>query len=186
MKTPRPSHRGKATRHGLLLLAACLLCAWPVRLRAHDGPPYAVIVDKPVGPCVLSVWADPDVGVGTFFVILEPPPGGNLPDDIKVTVAVRPASGRLPEASYTAAREALRNRVQYKAEAQFDAQEIWSVRVVLESASGGGEISTEVEVTPPGLGRWDVLLYLFPFVAVGALWVRALLYRRKRRRASVG
>jgi len=186
MKTPRLHYYVKATRPRLLLLVAGLLCAWPLRVHAHDGPPYAVLVDKPVGPCMVSVWADPDVGTGTFFIILEPPPDGTLPDDLKITLAVQPASGRLPEARYAAAREALRNRVQYKAEVQFDAQEVWRVRVMLESARGGGELATEVEVTPPGLGRWDLLLYLFPFVAVGALWVRALLYRRKRRKVSAG
>jgi hypothetical protein len=186
MRTPRSLHHFKSTRTGLLLLAAVLLCAWPLRVPAHDGPPYAVLIDKPVGPCVISLWADPDVGIGTFFIILEPPPNGLIPDDVKVTVLVQPASGRLPEARYTAAREALRNQVQYRAEVQFDAPEIWLVRVMLESARGGGEISTEVEATPPGLGRWGILLYLFPFVVIGALWVRAILYRRKRRQVSTG
>lgn len=168
-------------RRGLLRLAACLLCAWPVRAHAHDGPPYAILVDQRAGPCVVSVWADPDVGTGTFFIILEPPPDGAIPDDLNITLAAQPASGRLPETRYAAAREGLSRRVQYKAEVQFDAEEVWRVRVLLDSARGGGELSTEVEVTPPGLGRWDVPFYLFPFVAVGALWVRALLYRRKNR-----
>jgi hypothetical protein len=183
MKTPR-AHI-KATRLKLLLLAVALLCAWPTRLYAHDGPPYAVLVDKTVGPCMVSVWADPDIGTGTFFIILEPPPNGTIPDDIKITVAVQPVSGRLPEALYPAAREALRGQVQYRTEVQFDAQELWRVRVMLESASGSGEISTEVEPTPPGLGRWGILLYLFPFVAVGALWIRAILCRRKRRKEKL-
>lgn len=173
-------------RRGLLWLAACLLCAWPVRTRAHDGPPYAILVDQRVGPGVVSVWADPDVGTGTFFIILEPPPDGAVPDDLNVTLTAQPASGRLPEARYAAAREALSGRVQYKAEVQFDAEEMWRVRVLLDSARGGGELSTEVEVTPPGLGGWDVPFYLFPFVAVGALWVRALLHRGKRRQVPAG
>ena len=187
MKTPRSRRYFKSTGHSLLLLLAVLLCASPfLRVHAHDGPPYAILVDKPAGPSMISVWGDPDVGIGTFFIILEPPPNGTLPDDVKITLAVQPASGRLPEARYTATREALRNQVQYKAEVPFDAQEMWRVRVVLESAQGSGEISTKVEVTPPGLGGWGILLYLFPFVAVGILWARAILYRRTRRKVSAG
>jgi hypothetical protein len=189
MKTPRSPYYFNSTRHGLLLLLlACLLCACPFRrVHAHDGPPYAILVDKPAGHCcTISVWGDPDVGTGTFFIIVEPPPDGTIPDDVKITLAVQPASGRLPEARYAATREALRNQVQYKSEVQFDAQEKWRLRVLLESAQGSGEISTEVEVTPPGPGGWGILLYLFPFVAVGILWARALLYRRTRRKVSAG
>lgn len=187
MKTPRSLRYFKSTRHSLpLLLLAGLLCASPFcrRVQAHDGPPYAILVDKPAGGCMLSVWGDPDVGIGTFFIIVEPPPNGAIPDDVKITLAVQPTNGRLPEARYTATREALRNQVQYKAEVQFDAQEMWRVRVMLDSAQGSGEISTEVEVTPPGYGGWGILLYLFPFVAVGILWARAILFRRTRRKVS--
>jgi hypothetical protein len=181
MKLPRKLVKPKRLKP---LLAVVLLCAWPARLYAHDGPPYAVLVDKAAGPCVISVWADPDVGTGTFFIILEPTQNGTIPDDITITVAVQPVSGRLPEARYRAVREALRGQVQYKAEVQFDAQEHWRVRVMLDSSRGSGEVATEVEATPPGPGRWGILLYLFPFVAVSVLWIRAFLYRRKRRKAS--
>lgn len=176
--------RGFARRRlGGLLLAAWLLLACPARAFAHEGPPYPILVDKTLGPCVVSVWADPDVGTGTFFVTLEPPPGGKLPDDIRVEVGVRPASGRLPEAVYTAGREDLSGRVQYKALVPFDAEELWHVRVRLQSTQGGGEAVTDVEATPPGYGRWDLLLYLLPFVAVGLLWLRAIGRSRRRGKA---
>lgn len=186
MKTLLSLHHVKAARLKLLLLFISLLCAWPFAVHAHDGPPYAILVDKAVGPCVMSVWADPDIGTGTFFIILEPPPNGALPEDIKVRVAVQPVSGRLQEVVYLAVRESLSGQVQYKSEVQLDAQELWRVRVMIESARGSGEIATQVEATPPGVGRWGILLYLFPFVAVGVLWVRAILYRRKRREISEG
>jgi hypothetical protein len=41
-----------------------------------------------------------------------------------------------------------------------------------------------VEVTPPGYGRWDLLIYLLPFAAVGALWLRALIKGRGRGKVS--
>ncbi len=96
-------------------------------------------------------------------------------------IAVQPVSGRLPEAKHPAHRQALRNRVQYKAEVPFDAQERWRVRVLLQSARGSGEAATEVEVTPPGLGPFDLVLYLIPFLAVAFLWLRAALRRRQPR-----
>lgn len=168
------------SRLGNLLLTAGLLLAVAARADAHEGPPYPILVDKTLGPCVVSVWSDPDVGTGTFFFILEPTPGGRLPDDVRVEVGVRPTSGRLPEAVYTAEREDMSGRVQYKALVPFDAQELWRVRVSLQSSQGGGEAITDVEVTPPGYGRWDLLLYLLPFAAVGALWLRAIIRRRHR------
>jgi hypothetical protein len=172
------------TRLKRLLTAAALVLACSARASAHEGPPYPILVDKSLGPASASVWADPDVGTGTFFVILEPPDGGALPEDIKVEIAVRPADGRLAEAVHAASREDVRGRVQYKAEVPFDAQGPWRVRVMLQSPQGGGEITTDVEVTPPGLGRWDLLFYLLPFAAVGVLWLRAVVGRRRRTRDS--
>lgn len=173
-------------RLGRLLLTAGLLLAVSAHVFAHEGPPYPIIVDKTLGPCVVSVWSDPDVGTGTFFFILEPLPGGRLPDDVRVDVGVRPTSGRLPEAVYAAEREDQSGRVQFKALVPFDAEELWRVRVSLHSAQGDGETTTDVEVTPPGYGRWDMLIYLLPFAAIGALWLRAIIKGRGRGRASRG
>lgn len=152
--------------------------------RAHEGPPYPIIVDKVVGPCVVSIWGDPDVGIGTFYIILEPPEGGSIPEDIKVELGVQPVSGRLAETFHGAEREGVRGRVQYKAEVPFDSQEFWRVRLILQSSAGGGEVATDVEVTPPGYGRWDLLIYLFPFLAIGWLWLRAVLRNRSRKKAA--
>jgi hypothetical protein len=162
------------------------LLAVPKTASAHEGPPYPILVDKMIGPCLVSVWADPDVGIGTFFIILDPPPGGSLPEDITVEIGVRPVSGRLAEASYKAERENSNSRVQFKAEVPFDAQERWATRFLLKSSYGSGDAAVEVEVTPPGYGRWDLLLYLSPFLAIGFLWLKAFLRGRSRNRATPG
>jgi hypothetical protein len=169
-------------RLGRLLTSFALALACAARAGAHEGPPYPVLVDKNLGPSVASVWADPDVGTGTFFVILEPRQGDTLPEEVRIDIVVRPADGRLPEAAHAAEREGVRGRVQYRAEVPFDAEGPWRVRVLLRSPRGGGEVAADVEVTPPGLGRWDLLVYLFPFLLVGALWLRAVT-RRGRPRA---
>lgn len=157
------------------LATALLIVSFSARALAHDGPPFPIVVDQQVGPYVISVWTDPDVGQGSFFVIVQAPP----PNDLTVQVAVQPASGRLPEATYTAVREDLKGQVQYKAMVHFDAQENWRVRVSLHSAQGSGETTAFVEPTPEGLGRWDLLLYLLPFLAIGFIWLRAFISKKR-------
>ena len=145
---------------------------------AHEGPPFPLFVDQKLDRYLVSVWTDPDVGTGLFFVIVS----GEVPADLRVQIGVQPVSGRLTEIFYTAQRENLQQQIQYKAEVHFDAEELWRVRVRLESAQGNAETVATVEVTPPGYGRWDLLLYLFPFLAVGALWAIALIRKIRRRR----
>jgi hypothetical protein len=148
---------------------------------AHEGPPYPLFVDQKAGPYLLSVWADPDVGTGTFFIAAETAQGGAVVDDMEVSVCVRPASGRLGEDCYGAERDGVRDRAQYKIGVPFDRQEVWHTRIILRSSLGTGEAAADVEATPPGLGRWDIFLYLFPFAAVGLLWLRAAIKARNLR-----
>ena len=61
----------------------------------------------------------------------------------------------------------------------FDVQEQWRVRVSLHSAQGNGETVAFVEPTPEGLGRWDLLIYLLPFLAIGFIWLRVFLSKRR-------
>ena len=164
-----------SSRLTLLLVLVLLLTTI---VSAHEGPPFPLFVDQKADPYVVSVWTDPDVGTALFFVILNAP---EPPADLRVQIGVQPVSGRLPEAFYAAERENVQGRVQYRALVNFDAQELWRVRVRLESAQGNGETTATVEATPPGYGRWDLLLYLLPFLAVGALWAVAMLRRMKSR-----
>jgi hypothetical protein len=150
--------------------------------RAHNGPPFPIIENQKVGPCVVSLWTHPDVGTGTFFVLVDPLPGSKIPDDLKIGIGVQPESGRLPEVVYAAARDDTRGQVEYKALAEFDRDEFWRIRLVLQSSQGSGEMLSRVEATPPGFGRWDLLLYLLPFLAVAFLWFRGMTRSRNRRK----
>ena len=107
-----------------------------------------------------------------------------MPSDMKVQVSVQPVSGRLPMKAYDAWREKLRDRVEFKTVVPFDKEETWKVQVTLSSAEISGETDTNVEVTPALLGRWDLLLFLLPFLGVGFLWFKAVTtkYRIKRTR----
>jgi hypothetical protein len=160
-----------------LAIVMVLLIARPAS--AHEGPPFPLFVDQKVDRYVVSLWSDPDVGDALFFVIISAP--AKLPPDLQVQIGVQPASGRLPEAFYAGTRESVSGQVQFRSLVHFDAEELWRVRVRLQSSQGNAETIATVEATPPGYGRWDLLLYLFPFLAVGVLWAVAMIRKTKRR-----
>jgi hypothetical protein len=174
----RDSNSARAILLRVLLLAAVCL-AMPVHARAHNGPPFPIVESKRVGPVIISLWTHPDLGRGTFFVIVDPAPGQTIPGDLQVQIAVQPESGRLPEALYDAWRDRVRDHVQFdNNQVAFDQQEFWRVRLILQSSSGGGEVVSRVEPTPAGLGKWDLLLYALPFGFLILLWVRGVSRRR--------
>jgi len=163
---------------GLLFALSLLL---PKPASAHNGPPFPIIENKKVGPCIVALWTHPDVGTGNFYVFVEPVPGSTVPGDLKIEIGVQPVTGRLAEVRYAAERVKSHGPLQYNAQAEFDRQELWRVRLVVKSSQGDGEATTQVEVTPPGFGRWDLLLYLLPFLLVAFLWFRGISRTRRRR-----
>jgi hypothetical protein len=177
----RPTSAGAIS---VRLLAALLLASY-TPASAHNGPPFPIIENKKVGPCIVALWTHPDVGIGAFYVFVEPAPGSTLPDDLKIKIGVQPVTGRLPETFYEAERVKSRGPVQYNAQAEFDRQELWRVRLVIQSSQGGGEATAQVEVTPPGFGRWDLLLYLLPFLMVAFLWFHGVSRMKRRRNARL-
>ena len=165
-----------------------LLLAWPTPAGAHNGPPFPIIENKKIGPCIVALWTHPDVGTGAFYVFVEPAPGATVPDDLKIKIGVQPVTGRLPEKFYEAERVKSHGQLQYNALADFDRQELWRIRLVIQSSQGDGEATAQVEVTPPGFGRWDLLLYLLPFLIVAFLWFHGIsrMKRRKKTRLRAG
>lgn len=168
------------------LLAALLLGATSTAT-AHEGPPFPILVDEIVGPYVVSVWTDPDIGIGTFYVVMDAGPDGEWVEPSVVRVAVEPVSGRLPEVGYDARPERSRGRgaARYVTEVEFDRGEFWRVRIVIDSPAGGGELRSEVEATPDGtVGPIGLLIYSLPFILVAALWMRAVAVRRRMEREA--
>lgn len=162
----------------LAATALALLLALPAS--AHNGPPFPIIENRRMAGCVISLWTHPDIGTGTFFVLIDPVPGGKVSDDLKVEIGIQPENGRLAEVLYPAVREDSRGQVEYNVSAQFDRDEFYRVRLILRSSQGMEEEAlSRVEATPPGYGRWDLLLYLLPFLAVAFLWFRGMSRRRR-------
>jgi hypothetical protein len=160
------------------LLAAVVVAP---RASAHDGPPYPLLVDERAGPAIVSIWADPDVGQGTFYVVLDPLDGGELPEHPRFEIWVAPSDGRLAEARYEAEPEPGRERERFFATVDLPTRESWHARFVLSSERGGGELATDFEVTPPGYGGIGIIWYLAPFLAVGFLWIKAMMRMRGAR-----
>ncbi len=142
--------------------------------------------NRKVGPFNVEVWSNPDVGTGSFYVIIDPPKGSGLtvPPDMKVQVAVQPVSKRLPVAVYNTWREKLLDHVEFKTLVPFDKEEMWHVHIAFSSSTASGAADTDVSVTPTLLGRWDLLLFLLPFAGIGVLWFKAATVKRTRRRRA--
>jgi hypothetical protein len=177
----RPTSAGGVSV-GLLFV---ILLAWPMPAGAHNGPPFPIIENQKVGPCIVALWTHPDVGTGAFYVFVEPVPGSAVPDDLKIKIGVQPLTGRLPERFYEAERVKSHGQAEYNAQAEFDRQEPWRVRLVIQSSQGAGEATAQVEVTPPGFGRWDLLLYLLPFLIVAFLWLHGISRMKRRKNARL-
>ena len=91
-----------------------------------------------------------------------------------------PVSGRLPEVLYPAAPQQVRYGARYFTEVAFDQGEWWDIRVIVKSARGSDIIHTRVEATPDGtLGPFSLVIYMLPFLAVGFLWLKAVLRHRR-------
>jgi hypothetical protein len=118
---------------------------------------------------------------GTFFVKVRPSSGTAAPDDLKVEIGVQPASQNSLETVYPASRESPDG--QYTAEAPFDIEKSWQVRVRLQSSRGVSETTTYIGASPPGSGQWQLLFYSLPFLSVGGLWLRVHRLRRGVKRS---
>lgn len=169
---------------GMLLLGIVLVFAPLPAARAHEGPPFPILMDQPAAGYVVSVWADPDIGEATFFIIVETAEGKTPRQPPNVSMWAEPISGRLERVTYEANRQSLRNQMQFKATPYFDRRDMWNVGFRIE-ASGGAfqELTTEIESTPPGFGVSNLVIYAIPFVALGGLWLMAMSRRRRIREA---
>jgi hypothetical protein len=160
-------------RRAAVVLAGLILPVAPAR--AHEGPPYPVLVDRRVGPYEISVWADPDVGTGTFFVVFDLDALRSASDPT-VALAARPAGG--PAAAGKAIAHRQRD-LAYRAELPFDREGPWVIRLEIDGARGRAGTEFQVTVTQPGYGRWDLLVYLAPFLLLAGLWATVALRRRR-------
>lgn len=161
------------------ILFVCVRCPFAC---AHEGPPFPILMDKPVANHLVSVWADPDIGEARFFIIVESALGGPPTEVPNVTMWFESVSGRTERVDCQTKQQTLRNQLQFTANPYFDQRDMWNVGFRLTSAEGDSEeVTTQIESTPPGFGLWDLAIYLFPFFLFGGMWVLAMARRRRMR-----
>ena len=171
-------------RRATLALAACALLAQPAR--AHDGPPYPIFVDESVAGWTLSIWTDPDVGTGTFYYYVEPP-AGRTPADVSIEAVSVPQDGLAPEVRGLSEAAESGEPFQQIGTLEFAHRGIWDTRFLVHEGAGDGPLLGELlwplDVTPPGLGAFDLLWFALPFLALGLLWLKALMAQLAHDRA---
>jgi len=164
------------------IAATLFSCTLAGVARGHDGPPYPVVVDRPFAGRTLSIWADPDVGIGTFYLYVEPEQGAEeamLPLEIHAI----PGNSRWTESSAEAKPASKNDAYQLIGEIAFEARGPWTVRFT--HPASGEELTLEIEVTPPGsFGPIDILWFAFPFLALGFLWVKGVMRQRRYARGA--
>ena len=171
-------------RRLLFGLTALWLLAWllaPPAALAHVGAPYPVLMEEPAGPYRVSALADPDVGQGTFYILIALEQGQAPPPDTVVTVWVEPEDGHLGEAAHRAEREQTRYGERFVAKVPFDAEGKWRVRLEIEGSTGQGSLVFPVQVTPSGTGWLATVACLVPFLILGGLCLRGTLRQRSER-----
>ncbi len=155
-----------------------LWLAWPAAAGAHARAPSPALSETGMGPYPISALADPDVGTGTFYVLVAMPGGESPPAGTAVTIWVEPEDGHAAEASFGAERDQTRYGERFVAKTKFDAEGPWQVRLAIDGPAGTGETSFPVRVTPSGMGWLATVACLLPFVGLGFLWLRGA--RRQR------
>jgi hypothetical protein len=96
-----------------------------------------------------------------------------------VSVGVVPEAAISGERIYGASAVPGTHGTRYLARVDFPHGGRWQLRVLIESATGSGELRTIVEPTPAGtIGPIGLLVYSFPFLAIGMLWGTAILRER--------
>lgn len=154
---------------------------------AHSGPPFPIVSNQVAGAYSISIWTDPDTtedgkAAGQFWVLLEPASGARaIPPGTQVVVALRPLDR--PGNVQTGQAQPVNGSVTRQFIALLmDHEGPFGVRVTVDGPLGHAEAGSQVTATydlrpAPAL----IALYLFPFVAIGALWGKVLLRRRRGR-----
>jgi len=149
---------------------------------AHEGLPFPILVDQLVDGYCVSIWADPDLGIGTVIVVFEPT--GSPPSATPlVDVWVQPADKSRPRANYPAQRQPT-GRMQFLAAPRFESLDRWTIGAVIRAGGPPRELRADVDVTPARAGWGSTAGYLVPFAVLALLWVLALARGGSRRRRS--
>lgn len=167
------------SRWWIVLLLCGLALLRPPAVLAHVGAPYPVLLEEEMGSYIVSVLADPDVGTGTFYILLTLRDGEPPPPDARVTLWAEPEDGHRAASRHEAERQETRYGERFVVKVPFDEEGAWQIGLNVEGSTGFGEIAFPVEVTPSGIGWLATLACLLPFVLLGGLWLRGTMRQRQ-------
>ena len=169
----------------VFVTAAIALVLFQRSTAAHDGPPFPIVSNHITGPYSISIWTDPDTtddGTpgGQFWVTLDTARGaGTVPVGTIATVSIAPIDRAGPTHEGTAAPVNGNTHRQFVA-LLLDHEGRFAVRVTVDGPLGRANVESQVDATydlRPSPA--SVVLYLLPFVALGAVWVKVLIRRRR-------
>lgn len=180
-----------------LALAALLFTARVAVVDAHSGPPFPIVSNKLAGLYDISIWTDPDAtddgsAQGQFWIELAPAPlpdgaarpTATIPAGTSVEVTIRatdrqapPVAGRATPVDGLITRQFVALLMAHEGP--------FSVHVRVDGPLGQAEVVSRVDATydvrPPPL---MLIVFAFPFVAIGILWFKVMLRRRAEARAN--
>jgi hypothetical protein len=170
-----------------LALASTLLLALDIPVQAHSGPPFPIVSDRVAGAYSISIWTDPDTtddgkAAGQFWIVIDPADRrAAIPPETQATVAIRPRDREGPVRTGRADPVNGATTRQYVA-LLMDHEGPFAVHLTVAGPLGTADVESSVDATydlrpAPAL----LVVYLLPFIAVGALWAKVLLRRRRRR-----
>lgn len=137
-------------------------------LSGHEGPPFPIVVDWKIASMSITIWADPDVGTGTFFIAVEQPTNESL----EISMDVQPVDKKIPKKTYIADLKQKDNVHRYYAEVDFPTEEVWNVDIKIGYHGKEQSRTVPLTVTPPGLGSsLDIVWYLVPFALFGFFYL---------------
>lgn len=154
-----------------LVLLFCLL----LPARAHMGAPYVVLLDEPFGAYRVTVWSDPDVGEGTFYLVAMQGEKTAAPPPARLWV--RASNEKAELGPFETRAEEWGRRPSQAARVPFDREGDWEVRLESE----GHTARFRVLVTPPGPPWLSWVLGLGPCLLLAALWAWGARRARARR-----
>lgn len=148
---------------------------------AHLGPPFPIIVDQPIPGYVVNVLANPDTSQAVAYVVLERSKEAKAPAVVSVSFWNEPVDHHRPKATFSATQQFTLSSKRFYAEPDFDTVGQWKMGIDIRLADGTTHpFVTEVTATPPGVGRWGLLLFSAPLVLFGALFIAVIKRRRAR------
>jgi hypothetical protein len=120
-----------------VLAAIGLIATLPRLASAHADTPQLVVEGAPAGPYVLGLWADPDIGSGSFMFGTG---GRNMVQPTTVVLRLQPPDGRRAEVGAPATGRRIGDETVFVARVPLDAGGSWSGVVEANGpAAGHGE-----------------------------------------------